>query len=232
MSIIERERTKPPTLGEIRPGAAEIDIVLAYRQAVVRRGLSMLLGQVSDFRLVAETADFDGARACVAAHAPKVLVLDLDQPKGAPLEAISLLAGAFPATSLVAMSARQDAAFVRAAISAGARGYVASAETAGELTRTIRRAASSTAAPYPALYAVPAISSLPPAGPCELSPRESEVLGLIAIGYTNAEIGGRLMLSVRTVETHRSHIRDKLGSPTRAGLVEYAFAHGIHALNP
>ncbi len=227
IALVPRDGATTPVFGEVRRGAKRIAIVLAYRQAVVRSGLKMLLDAVSDFTVVAEAATLDETRRCLGEHSPDVLVLDLDRTAGSSLEAIGPLVEEFPATSIVVMSAKQDEAFIRAAIVAGALGYVSSTETAGELTRTIRRAAFATSTPLADLREDPAERPVS-AGPCELSPREGQVLGLIAIGYTNAEIAEQLGLSVRTIETHRSHIRDKLQRPTRAELVEYAFAHGIH----
>ncbi len=184
----------------------------------------MLLEGVSDFTVVADTADVDGARRCLRIHAPDVLVLDLDQPTGSAIEAIGLLGDEFPATHLVVMSSRRDPDFVRSAITAGARGYVPSAATAGDLTAAIRRAVSTTS-PFTPLdtnpVARPASSS-----PRALSPRETQVLELLAMGLTNTEIARRSALSVRTVETHRSHIRQKLDCFTRAELARYYFSQG------
>jgi two-component system response regulator NreC len=160
-----------------------------------------------------------------------VLVLDLDQPSGSALPAIGLLVKEFPATGLVVMSSRCDHRFVRAAIAAGARGYVPCIATARDLTLSIRRAASA-AATLPVPPDTSRAEPPPTAGPRDLSPREAEVLGLIAMGHTNAEIGRRLALSVRTIETHRSRIRHKLDRPTRAELVEYAFARGMERSRP
>ena len=186
----------------------------------------MLLEGVRDFRVVAEAGDVEEARRCVRAHSPNVLVLDLDLPAGPTAAAISLIGEASPQTRIVLMSASEDPAFVREAIAAGALGYVPSTATAGELTTAVRRAASATARLAPGLAAI-AASRPAPTGPRELSPREVEVIGLIALGYTNTEIGARLALSIRTIETHRAHIRLKLERPTRAELVQYAFEHGM-----
>lgn len=225
-SLLERAPVTSPARGEIGPPTAQIGIVLAYHQAVVRSGLRMLLEGVGDFTVLATTADVQGARGCVGALNPDVLVLDLDQPEGSALAAILTLVEEFPATRLVVMSARGEPAFVRGAFAAGARGYVPSTATAGDLTSAIRHAASPASA-----LSLPTVASRtrppPSGGPCDLSRREAEVLGLIALGHSNPEIAERLALSVRTIETHRSHIRHKLNRLTRAELVEYAFAHGL-----
>jgi two-component system response regulator NreC len=206
-----------------------IDIVLAYHHAVVRSGLRLLLERVGDFTVLAATADVEGARECVRAHSPDVLVLDLDQPTGSADEAIRMLVEEFPATRLVAMSSRRDSGFVRSAIAAGVTAYVPNTATADELTLSIRRAAAGRSTlTQPSDPSSPGQPSA--AGPQELSTREVEVLGMIAMGYTNVEIGRRLARSVRTVETHRSHLRRKLECPKRAELVEYAFEHGIGRL--
>jgi two-component system response regulator NreC len=224
--VLAKERAAHAGEGASAPGGLQIDIVLAYRQAVVRKGLRMLLDGVDDFAVVAEAADVEGARECVKAHSPNVLVLDLDQPAGSPVASIGMLVEESPATSLVVMSSRREPSFVRAAMAAGAQGYVPSAATAEDLTLSIRRAASATSTPTTALEGA-ARRRYYASGPQDLSRRETEILGLIAMGHTNATIARRLELSVRTVETHRSHIRHKLGRLTRAELVDYAFEHGI-----
>jgi two-component system response regulator NreC len=225
-SVLPREITLAPTKGALRPAAVPIEIVLAYHQTVVRSGLRMLLDGVRDFKVVAEASNAQEARPHVRAHNPRVLVLDLDEPGGATVAAIPLIRTEFPGTRIVAMSARQDHAFVRDAIAAGALGYVPNTATAEELMQAVRRAASDQTYLSIELRAL-ATSRRPLTGPSELSPREVEVLGLIAMGNTNSEIAEHLVLSVRTVETHRAHVRQKLERVTRAELVAYAFENGI-----
>ncbi len=203
-----------------------IEIVLAYHQRVVRSGLRMLLDRPGDFAVVAEAADAQDALSHLQEHPGRVLVLDLDHPSGSSVEAVSLIGEQSPETPIVAMSARQDAAFVRKAVAEGALGYVPNTAPAQELMQAVRHAASGLPYLAPELGALERRETSR-VGPSELSQRELEVLGLLAMGHTNPEIAERLFLSVRTVETHRSRIRQKLDCPTRAELVAYAFEHGV-----
>lgn len=214
------------TAGASRPAVAPVEIVLAYRQAVVRSGLRMLLNGVTNFVVTAEARDADAALAFLMHHPHRVLVLDLDALGVSSVAGIQLIRKASPETRIVVMSVRQDSAFVRQATASGALGYVPSTASAHELTEAVRRASSGLSYLSPTLGAV-ATGQPAPSGPSELSSREIEVLRLIALGYTNPEVAERLFLSVRTIETHRSHIRHKLDRATRAELVEYAFAHGL-----
>jgi two-component system response regulator NreC len=203
-----------------------IRIVLADDHGVVRSGLRMLLDSESDFEVVAEASDVDGARRYVLGHRPSVLVLDLNMPGGSSLEAIPLIREQSPDTQIVVLTMQEEPAFARSALSAGALGYVLKEAADEELVEAVRRAAAGESYLNPRLGA--RIASEPaPGPPDDLSPREVDVLRLIAHGHTNAEIAEQLYLSVRTVETHRSHIQQKLRLSTRAELVGYALERGL-----
>jgi two-component system, NarL family, response regulator NreC len=214
-----------PRSGE-DPSTEPIRIVLADDHAVVRSGLRMLLDSESDFEVVAEASDVEGARRSVRGHHPKVLVLDLNMPGGSSLEAIPILRGESPGTQIVILTMQREPAFAREALSAGALGYVLKEAADDELVQAVRRAAVGESYLNPKLGARIA-SEPPPAPPDDLSEREVEVLRLIALGHTNTEIGEQLYLSVRTVETHRAHIQQKLRLTTRAELVGYALERGL-----
>ena len=192
-------------------GAPEqtIRIVLADDHAVVRTGLRMLLDSQPDFEVVAEASDTDSARRYVRGHHPKVLVLDLNMPGGSSLEAIPAMREESPDTQIVVLTMQKEPAFAREALGAGALGYVLKEAADAELVEAVRRAAVGESYLNPRLGARMA-SEPPPGPPDDLSPREVDVLRLIALGNTNTEIGEQLYLSVRTVETHRSHIQQKL----------------------
>ena len=209
-------------------GAPEqtIRIVLADDHEVVRTGLRMLLDSQPDFEVVAEASDTDGARRYVLGHHPKVLVLDLNMPGGSSLEAIPAMREEFPETQIVVLTMQKELAFAREALSAGALGYVLKEAAHAELVEAVRRAAIGESYLNPRLGARMA-SEPPPGPPDDLSPREVDVLRLIALGNTNTEIGEQLYLSVRTVETHRSHIQQKLRLQSRADLVAYAIDRGL-----
>ena len=204
---------------------ATIRIVLADDHEVVRSGLHLLLEVEPDIEVVAEASDIDSARRYVRGHHPAVLVLDLNMPGGSSLEAIPAIREEAPETQIVVLTMQQEPAFAREALSNGALGYVLKEAAAEELVQAVRRAAAGESYLNPALGA--RLAAQPTAERDNLSDREIEVLRLIALGHTNAEISGQLYLSVRTVETHRAHIQQKLRLSTRAELVGYALERGL-----
>lgn len=208
--------------------AAPIAIVLADDHVVVRRGLRMLLEREPGIEVVAEAGDADEAVSEAATHRPSVLVLDLNMPGPPPLGALGRLRAEAPGTAVVVLTMEQDPAFARRALDEGAAAYVLKQAADEELVAAIRTAAQGgehiSAEIRARLAAASATPSGPPGG---LSEREVEVLRLIALGHTNPEIGERLEISVRTVETHRSHVQQKLGLTTRPELVRWAFSHDL-----
>ncbi len=213
--------------GESSGGASEtIRIVLADDHAVVRSGLRLLLENESDFEVVAEAGDAESAERYVRGHHPAVLVLDLNMPGRPSLEAIPDIRKNSPETEIVVLTMQQEPAFARHALSAGAIGYVLKEAADDELVEAVRRAARGESYLNPRLGA--RLASEPaPGPPDDLSEREVDVLRLIALGHTNAEIAEQLFLSVRTVETHRAHIQQKLNLSSRAELVGYALKRGL-----
>ena len=205
-----------------------IRIVLADDHVVVRSGLRMLLDSDSGFEVVAEASNIEDARRYVRGHHPRVLVLDLNMPGGSSLEAIPILRQESPETQIVVLTMQQEPAFAREALAGGALGYVLKEAADEELVEAVRRAAAGESYLNPRLGARIASEPLP-GPPDDLSEREVDVLRLIALGHTNAEIAQQLYLSVRTVETHRSHIQQKLRLSTRAELVGYALDRGLIA---
>jgi two-component system response regulator NreC len=212
--------------GDTGGSTPKIRIVLADDHAVVRRGLRMLLDGEPDFEVVAEAGDVDAARRYVRGHHPAVLVLDLNMPGASSLEAIPMIRAEAPDTQIVVLTMQAEPAFARHALGAGAIGYVLKEAADGELVEAVRRAAVGESYLNPRLGARVA-SEPPPGPPDDLTEREAGVLKLIALGHTNAEIAGQLFLSVRTVESHRAHIQQKLRLSTRAELVRYALDHGL-----
>jgi len=210
--------------GSSRPGP--IRIVLADDHVVVRHGLRMLLDAEPGLEVVAEADDVEGAQRYVRGHRPHVLVLDLNMPDGSSLEAIPALREQSPDTQIVVLTMQQEPAFARYALGAGATAYVLKEAADEELVEAVRRAAAGESYLNPRLGAQ--LASEPQSGlPGDLSEREVDVLRLIALGHTNAEVAERLYLSVRTVETHRAHIQQKLRLSTRAELVHYALEHKL-----
>jgi two-component system, NarL family, response regulator NreC len=205
-----------------------ITIVLADDHPVVRSGLKMLLEAQADLEVVAEAGDVDATRRSVLGYKPTVLVLDLNMPGGSSLEAIPAMTESSPDTVIVVLTMQEDPAFAREALRAGAKGYVLKQAAGTELVQAVRAAAGGGTWLNPELGARMAAAPATPSGPPgDLSERELEVLRLIALGHTNNEIATQLYLSVRTVETHRSHIQRKLGVSSRAELVRYALDNDL-----
>jgi len=203
-----------------------IRIVLADDHAVVRSGLKLVLDNEPAFEVVAEASDVESARRYVRGHHPAVLVLDLNMPGGSSLEAIPTIREESPQTQIVVLTMQAEPAFARQALSTGALAYVLKEAADDELVEAVRRAAAGETYLNPTLGARVA-KEPPPGPPDDLSPREVDVLRLIALGHTNAEIAEQLFLSVRTVETHRSHVQQKLRLSGRAELVAYALDRGL-----
>jgi two-component system response regulator NreC len=202
-----------------------IRIVIADDHAVVRTGLKLLLQAEDGLSVAAEAGEIDTTMRMVRAHRPDVLVLDLNMPGPASLPAIPELA---QQTAVVVLTMQNDPAFAREALQAGALGYVLKEAADAELVSAVRAAADGRTYLNPELGARMAAAPPAPEGPPDdLTERELEILRLIALGHTNAEIGGRLYLSVRTIESHRAHIQQKTRRSTRAELVRYALDHGL-----
>ena len=202
-----------------------IKLVVADDHAIVRSGLRLLLEAEEDFAVVAEAGEIDTAKRMVAAHRPDVLVLDLNMPGPPSLPMIPELASQ---TAVVVLTMQNDPAFARQALQSGAVGYVLKEAADAELVQAIRMAKEGRTYLNPELGARMAAAPAEPAGPPDdLTEREVEILRLIALGHTNVEIGAKLYLSVRTVESHRAHIQQKTRRTTRAELVHYALEHSL-----
>jgi two-component system response regulator NreC len=207
--------------------APPIRVVIADDHAVVRSGLRMVLNAEPDITVVAEAGDVPSAMRAVRAHRPDVLVLDLNMPGESSLQAIPRFVAELPETAIVVLTMQQDPAFARQALRSGARGYVLKEAADAELVQAVRAAREGRTYLNPELGARLAAEPPPSGPPDDLTERELEVLRLIALGHTNAEIAQQLYLSVRTVESHRAHIQQKIRRSTRAELVRYALDHGL-----
>lgn len=202
-----------------------ISIVLADDHTIVRRALRVLLEEESDFEVVAEAEDAEGAIRYLRGHKPDVLILDLNMPGRPSLEAIGDMQEASPQTRIVVLTMQQEPAFARQALQQGVLGYVLKEAADDELVQAVRSAAAGKTYLQPALGAK--LAAEPEKTASDLSERETDVLRLIALGHTNAEIAEKLYISVRTVETHRAHIQQKLGVSSRAELVQSALSRGL-----
>jgi two-component system response regulator NreC len=200
-----------------------VSIVLADDHAVVRSGLGMLLESETGFEVVAQLGELDELCAVVAEVRPDVLLLDLHMRGGNSLELIPELARE---TNVLVLTMQDDPGYARSAIHAGASGYLLKEVADAELIQAVRAVAGGGTYIYPALGArlLTGDGATPGRG---LTEREREVLRLIALGHTNADVAERLFLSVRTVETHRANIHRKLDTDSRSELVRHALEQGL-----
>lgn len=181
--------------------------------------------------VVAETGNTDDAARLTRAHRPQVLVLDINMPGGpgsSSLDALPQIIEGSPATAVVVLTMQSDPQFARTALGFGAKAYVLKEAADTELVEAVRLAAAGEVYLNPRLGAM--LAAEPPAAagpPDDLTEREVEILRLIALGHTNGEIGAQLYLSVRTVESHRAHVQQKLRRSSRAELVRYALDRGL-----
>jgi DNA-binding NarL/FixJ family response regulator len=215
--------------------AGVIRVLLADDQRVVREGLGTLLGLLDGIELVGTAADGEEAVRLAAERDPDVVLMDLRMPRCDGIEAIRRLAARGERPRAIALTTFADDASVLGALRAGARGYLTKDAGADQIRAAVEAVVRGEAALDPAVQhhviaalagpgeAVPAEADLPDG----LTPREAEVLALIAEGLTNREIADRLVVSGATVKTHVNHIFAKTGARDRAQAVVYAYAHGL-----
>ena len=215
-----------------------IRVLLADDQRVVREGLGTLLGLLDGIELVGTAADGEEAVALAARHDPDVVLMDLRMPRVDGIEAIRRLTARGERPRAIALTTYADDASVLGALRAGARGYLTKDAGAEEIRAAVEAVARGDAALDPAVQhhvvaalsagaAGPAAGAAPEELPDGLTPREAEVLALIAEGLTNTEIADRLVVSAATVKSHVNHIFAKAGVRDRAQAVVYAYEHGL-----
>ncbi|HEU6446336.1 MAG TPA: response regulator transcription factor [Gaiellaceae bacterium] len=205
--------------------AATIRVVIADDHEVVRAGLRLLLDAEEDIETVAETGDGERAVFEAIAIRPDVVVVDLHMPGGAGLDAIPKIVERAAGTRVLVLSMYDDPRYVRAAFEAGATGYIIKEAAPRELVQAVREVAGGGRYLHPELgvrLLAAEADEVARRAANVLSEREREVLRLLALGHTNKEISKILFISVRTAETHRAHIMQKLGFSNRADLVQYA----------
>jgi DNA-binding NarL/FixJ family response regulator len=210
--------------------AGVIRVLLADDQRVVREGLGTLLALLDGIELVATAADGEEAVSMAAQHDPDVVLMDLRMPRVDGVEAIRRLAALGERPRAIALTTYADDASVLGALRAGARGYLTKDAGAEEILAAVQAVARGEAALDPAVqHHVLAALTEPgsPELPDGLTPREVEVLQLIAEGLTNAEIAERLVVSAATVKSHVNHIFAKAGVRDRAQAVVYAYSNGL-----
>ncbi|MGH3044858.1 MAG: response regulator [Gaiellaceae bacterium] len=198
--------------------------------AVVRSGLRMLLDAEEGFETVAEAGNTRDAIFEVRKHKPDIVLMDVVLPDKSGIEATPDVLKEAPDARVLILSMEDDPSYVREAFAAGAFGYVLKEAADSELVDALKQVAAGERYVHPALGARMAVAEAEASARAEedpLSDREREVLRLLALGHTNQEIATTLFISVRTAETHRAHIMQKLRLTTRAELVRYALAQGL-----
>jgi two-component system, NarL family, response regulator NreC len=209
-----------------------IKVVLVDDHAVVRSGLRLLLDAEDDMEVVGEAGNAKDAVFRARALKPDVILLDVVMPGESGIEALPRLLRESPATNVLVLSMQDDPSYVREAFAAGASGYVLKEAVDEEVVSAVREIASGGRYVHPALGARMIAAEAEERAAAEadpLSDREREILRLLALGHTNQEIARELYISVRTAESHRAHIMQKLRLSTRAELVRYALSHGLLA---
>jgi two-component system, NarL family, response regulator NreC len=207
-----------------------IKAVVVDDHAVVRSGIKLLLEREEDIEVVGEAGNARDAIFRARALKPDVILLDVVMPDQSGIEVLSKLLAESPETKVLVLSMQDDPSYVREAFAAGAAGYVLKEAADEEVVAAVREISEGGSYVHPALGArlVAAEAEARAAAEADpLSDREREVLRLLALGHTNQEIAKMLYISVRTAETHRAHIMQKLRLSTRAELVRYALSHGL-----
>jgi two-component system response regulator NreC len=207
-----------------------IRVVIVDDHALVRSGLRLLLEGEEDITVEDEGGTADEAVRLARLHKPDVVLLDVTMPGRSGLEAAAEILQADRNGKILVLSMQDDPSYVRQAFAAGASGYLLKEAADAELVAAVREVAAGGRYVHPALGARLAAAEADAqarAAADPLSEREHEVLRLLALGHTNQEIAKMLYISVRTAETHRAHIMQKLRLSTRAELVRYAIEHGL-----
>jgi two-component system, NarL family, response regulator NreC len=204
-----------------------IRILVVDDHAVVRSGLKLLLSREDDMDPVGEAGDAREAVLAARHHKPDVILLDVTMPGASGVEVIGDLLAAAAGARVLMLSMQDDPSYVRQAFASGATGYVLKEAADAELVQAVRTVAAGGQYVHPSLGARLVTPSSSGIQGDPLSDREREVLTLLALGHTNHEIAQKLVVSVRTVESHRAHILTKLRLSTRAELVQFAIENGL-----
>ena len=207
-----------------------IRVVLVDDHAILRSGLRRVLDAEPDIEVVGEAESVDRAVFEVLANKPDVVVMDVVMPGKSGIEGLPAVLQAGPDASVLMLSMQDDPRYVREAFEAGATGYVLKEAVDTEVVGAVRAVAAGEQYVHPALGARLVAAEAAERRRAEadpLSEREREVLRLLALGHTNQEIAKLLYISVRTAETHRAHIMQKLRLSSRAELVRYALDNGL-----
>jgi two-component system, NarL family, response regulator NreC len=207
-----------------------VRVLVVDDHAVVRAGLALLVNAEADLETVGEAGSAREAIFEARSTEPDVVLMDVMMPEQSGIEVLPQLLHEHPDAKVLVLSMQDDPRYVREAFEAGASGYVLKEAADAELVAAIREVASGGRYVHPELGARLVAAETAERRRAEedpLSDREREVLRLLALGHTNQEIAKELYISVRTAETHRAHIMQKLRLSSRAELVRYALSEGL-----
>jgi two-component system response regulator NreC len=207
-----------------------IRVLIVDDHAVVRSGLHLLLDAEPDIEVVAEAGDVRAAVFEAREHRPDIVLMDVVMPGQSGIDGVPLVLHEAPGAKVLVLSMQDDPRYVREAFAAGAAGYVLKEAADAEVVSAIREVAGGGRYVHPALGARLVAAEADARAREEadpLSDREREVMRLLALGHTNQEIAKMLYISVRTAETHRAHIMQKLRLSSRAELVRHAIDQGL-----
>ena len=207
-----------------------VRVLIVDDHAVFRAGLRMLIDAEADMEAVGEAGNARDAVFQARALKPDVILMDVVMPDQSGLEVVPTLLHERPETKVLVLSMQDDPQYVRQAFANGASGYILKEAADTEVVAAIREVAGGNNYVHPTVGARLIAAETAEARRAEedpLSDREREVLRLLALGHTNQEISAQLFLSVRTAETHRAHIMQKLRLTSRAELVRYALEQGV-----
>jgi len=213
---------------------ARIKVVVADDHAIVREGVRMILAREQDIEVVGEAGDGQQALDLVASLRPQVVIMDISMPGMGGVEATQRLKAKHPEVQVLALTMHEDETYVFQLLRAGAAGYVLKRAAAQDLVQAVRAAAKGEAFLYPSIARKVVEDYLKRVETGEererydgLTTREKEILTLIAQGLSNQQIAEKLYISIKTVQTHRAHILEKLGLHDRTELVRYAIRKGL-----
>jgi two-component system response regulator NreC len=207
-----------------------IRVLLVDDHAILRSGLRRVLDSEPDIEVVGEAETAERAVFEAMATSPDVVIMDVVMPGKSGIDGTPALLQAVPGAKVLVLSMQDDPRYVRQSFEAGASGYVLKEAADTEVVGAVRSVAAGEHYVHPVLGARLVAAETAERKRAEtdpLSDREREVLRLLALGHTNQEIAKMLYISVRTAETHRAHIMQKLGLASRAELVRYALDHGL-----
>jgi len=213
----------------------KIRLLVVDDHPVVRAGLRTLLDRESDMEVVGEAEDAGSAVAAVSDLKPDIVVMDITLADSDGLVATGEIKARWPETKVIVLTIHDDEGYLRQALAVGATGYVLKQAADTELVVAVRAVSRGEVFLYPTVTRVLLGDIVPPKtgdgtqrpGFSALSPREESVLRYVALGYTNREVAEKLSISVKTVETYRARVMEKLDLKSRSALVRYALSHGL-----